>query len=244
MKKLLIGLTILAFLGACSQAPQSSDTSAITMRADAWETAINAGDIDTLVGLYTSDARVMPPNSDTSSGSDAVRTIFGGMIESGVGITTDVLEAGNMGATGYIIGSYAINAGGEVVDTGKYAEIWKRGDDGQWRIASDIWNSNRPMAAASDGPMTHVMITHEVDDADRWLAAWRGEDSRHELFAANGAAHVHTFRSNDNPNLTGLVVAVSDRDALDAMLASEEGMAAAAEDGVRRDTIIVLTEAK
>jgi hypothetical protein len=55
---------------------------------------------------------------------------------------------------------------------------------------------------------------------------------------------VHTFRSADNPNLTGLVVAVTDMDALDAMLTSEEGMAAAAEDGVKRDTMKVLGEAK
>jgi hypothetical protein len=88
------------------------------------------------------------------------------------------------------------------------------------------------------------MITHEVDDAELWLAAWRGEDSRHDLFKANGAKHVHTFRNADNPNLVGLVVAVDDLDALNTMLGSEEGIAAAAADGVRADTITVLTEAK
>jgi hypothetical protein len=93
-------------------------------------------------------------------------------------------------------------------------------------------------------PKTHLMITQEVEDADHWLAAWRGEDSRHTLFTNNGAAHVHTFQSANNPNLTGLVVAVSDMDALRVMLGSEEGLAAAAEDGVKADTLTVLTEAK
>jgi hypothetical protein len=114
-------------------------------------------------------------------------------------------------------------------------------------MTNDIWNSDMPAAPAApmhSPPKTHLMITHEVDDVERWLSAWRGEDSRHDLFKANGAKHVHTFRSADNPSLTGLVVAVEDLDALNAMLGSEEGMAAAAEDGVRQDTLTVLTEAK
>ena len=60
----------------------------------------------------------------------------------------------------------------------------------------------------------------------------------------NGAAHVHAFRSADNPNLTGLVIAVKDMDALSAMLGSDEGQAAAAEDGVRMDTMVMMTEVK
>jgi hypothetical protein len=90
----------------------------------------------------------------------------------------------------------------------------------------------------------HMMIMHEVEDAGRWLAAWRGEDSRHDLFEANGAAHVHTFQSEQNPNLTGLVIAVKDRQALEDMLASDEGREAAAADGVIRDSMSVLMEVR
>jgi len=92
--------------------------------------------------------------------------------------------------------------------------------------------------------MTHLVITHEVEDADRWLAAWQGEDSRHKLFMANGAAHVHTLQDPDNPNITGLIIAVADMDALTAMLESEEGQAAAAEDGVKPETMKMLVQAK
>jgi hypothetical protein len=88
------------------------------------------------------------------------------------------------------------------------------------------------------------MILHEVEDAERWLAAWRGEDSRHDMFRANGAAHVHTFQSADKPNLTGLVIAVSDMEAFQDMLSSDAGRAAAAEDGVIADSMTVLKQAK
>ena len=92
--------------------------------------------------------------------------------------------------------------------------------------------------------MTHLVITHEVEDAERWLAAWQGEDSRHKLFMANGAAHVHTLQDPDNPNMTGLIIAVADMDALTAMLESEEGQAAAAADGVKPETMKMLVQAK
>ena len=92
--------------------------------------------------------------------------------------------------------------------------------------------------------MTHVLITHEVDDAEIWLAAWSGPDSRHKLFKANGARMVHTFQDASNPNLTGLVVAVADMDKFMAMLESDEGKAAAAADGVRMDTMVLLVEKK
>ena len=242
MKQLLTLLALFFMVTACYQAPQSADPSVITSRSDTWDAALNAQDVDALVALYTSDTRLMPPNSEVMSGHDAVRSMFGGMIDAGMSGELTTVEVMVSGDIGYHVGIYELQSGDEVVDTGKFMETWRRDKDGQWRIVNDIWNSDGPMHA--DMPMTHLMIMHEVDDADKWLAAWRGENSRRKLFAENGAAHVHTFRSADNPNLTGLVIAVNDMDALNAMLTSEEGMAAAAEDGVKRDTMTVLGEAK
>jgi len=242
MKRLFTVLPVLLLVAACNQAPQPVDPSVLASRSEAWEAALNAKDIDALVEIYTSDARVMPPNGETSRGHDAVRGIFGGMIEAGLGGELTSVEAMVSGEFGYNVGTYTLRAGDDVVDTGKYIETWRRGDDGQWRMANDIWNSDHAMAAAADRPKTHLMIVHEVDDAEKWKAAWRGGDSRHTLFTENGAKHVHTFQSADKPNLTGLVIAVDDMDALNAMLGSEEGMAAAAEDGVQAATMTVLSE--
>lgn len=242
MNRILAVLPLILMLVGCNQAPQAVDPSVITSRSDAWEAALNAKDIDALVALYTSDARIMPPNGKMSSGSEAVRAQFGAMIDSGIGGELTSVEAMVAGDIGFNVGVYTLQAGGEVVDTGKYMETWRRGDDGQWRIANDIWNSDNAPAPMHHGPKMHVMIMHEVEDAGVWRAAWRGEDSRHRLFADNGAAHVHVLQSADNENLTGLVVAVKDMEAFNAMLGSSEGMAAAAEDGVKADTMRVLVE--
>jgi uncharacterized protein (TIGR02246 family) len=245
MNKLFSLIPLLLAISACGQSAPSTDTAGIEAGSDAWEAALNAKDIDALVDMYASDARLLPPDGAMTVGHDGVRAAFGAMIDAGQSGVTTIVEASVSGDVGYIVGTFTVEAGGEQVGTGKYIETWQRGDDGQWRISNDIFNNDAaPKPKRHKMDMTHLMITHEVDDADHWMAAWTGEDSRHKLFTDNGAARVHTFRSADNPNLVGLMIGVKDMDALNAMLSSDEGQAAAAEDGVRMDTIVTLTESK
>jgi len=242
MKRLITLFLMALAISACSQNAPSTDTAALEARSDAWESALNSKDVDALVNLYTNDARLLPPDGAMTSGQDGVRAAFGGMIDAGIGGETTRVETTVNGNIGYIVGTFTLTAGDELLGTGKYIETWRRGDDGQWLISNDIYNNDSGPKPNMD--MTHIMITHSVDDADRWSAAWSGPDSRKGLFKDNGAAHVHAFRSEDNPNLTGLVIAVEDMDALNEMLMSDDGKAAAAEDGVRMDTTVVMTEVK
>jgi ketosteroid isomerase-like protein len=248
MKKLVTLVPLILVAVGCTQgdAP-ASDPSVITSRSAQWDAALNAKDIDALAALYTDDARMMAPNMEMSTGVEGVRAVIGGMIEAGLSGELTSVETVVYGDIGYNVGTYVLTAGDEQADVGKFIETWVRGDDGAWRISNDIFNSDLP--AASPEPsmpmeMTHVMITHEVEDGGHWLAAWQGEDSRENLFKANGAMHVHALQNADNPNLTGLIIAVSDMDAFAAMLESEEGQAAAAEDGVIWETVTMLTDAE
>ena len=240
MKKLVALLSLLLTLTACGHKSLSTDTAALEARSDAWESALNAKDVDALVDLYTDDARLLPPDGAMTSGREGVRAVFGGMIDAGISGETTRVETTVSGDVAYIVGTFSLTAGDVAVGTGKYIETWRRGNDGLWLIANDIFN-NDPKPKMS---MTHIMITHSVDNSDHWSAAWSGPDSRSNMFKDNGAAHVHAFRSEDNPNLTGLVIAVEDMDALNTMLMSDEGKAAAAEDGVRTDTMVMMTEVK
>jgi ketosteroid isomerase-like protein len=241
MNKLITVIPLFIVLVGCNQAAAPGDPSEITARSAEWDAALNAKDVDAIAALYTDDARVLPPNRPMTVGTDGVRAEFGGMIDAGLSVKLTSIEASVSGGMGHNIGTYALTAGEDVVDVGKFIETWERGDDGAWRISNDIYNSDSPPAGSGN---EHLVIIHEVNDADHWLAAWRGDDSRHQLFEANGAARVHTFTNPDNPHQAGLVISVSDMEALNAMLISDEGMAAADADGVRGDTIRVLTEAE
>lgn len=243
MNKTTAFLLCLLICAGCGPAVTPSDPSEITSRSDAWESALNAKDIDTLVSMYTEDARVMPPNLPLATGQEAVRDAFSGMIAAGFTGTLTSVETQVAGDIGYNVGTFELTTGDGMTTTGKFIETWERGSDGVWRISNDIWNDDGPAAASMD-EKSHLVIVHDVEDFDHWIAAWRGDDSRHGLFEANGAAHVHTLQSMDNPNRIALIVSVTDQDALLAMIESDEGQAAAAEDGVVMDSITMLQEVR
>lgn len=258
MKRLLaiVPLGLALIIASCNQTPPPPNPKIIEDLTTAWQEALNNKDLDTLTMVYTSDARIMPPNGKTVRGVEGVRATFGAIMDAGLTGETVIEQITMQNNVAFKIGTYRILDGDTVVDNGKFIETWLKGDDGKWRIANDIWNSDNP-PAAPEKPMQgkhhmpgkgmghpHVMILHEVEDAEHWLAAWRGDNSRHDLFRANGAAHVHTFQSEDDPNLTGLVIAVKDMQALQDMLSSDEGRAAAAEDGVIAESMSVFMEAR
>lgn len=230
---------LLAASAAC--APQGSQpSSTLEALGEQWEQALNAGDVDGLVALYTEDCRLLPPNGELETGREAVREEFSGMIAAGLGGQLDTIEAVTAADIGYRVGTYTItSADGTVVDRGKFMESW-RNEGGAWKIANDIWNSDMPAAAIG----TTMIVTHQVEDAGRWLAAWQGEPSRRELFAEHGVADARVFQSVNDPNLTAVMVEVTDMDALQAMLSSPEGEAAKAEDGVKSATMRSYLEVK
>ncbi len=236
MKKLSVVALSLIAVAACAP-PAAQDSAEIRALSGEWIAALNAGDVDTLVAMYSQDARVLPPNAELGQGHDAVRASFGGMIDAGLGGTLETLELLAAGDVGYHVGTYTLTAEGAEVDRGKFIEAWRR-IDGEWKITNDIYNSDLP--AAAGGPV--LMATHEVKDAAHWLAAWQGPDSRAADFMANGATGVRVFQSPDDPKQVGLLVEVADLDMLMAWVASEDGSKAKAEDGVVEKTLRILTE--
>lgn len=89
--------------------------------------------------------------------------------------------------------------------------------------------------------MPTVIVFHEVENGEHWANAWKeGAGSRHELF--DGIAKVRTFRDPNNHNMTGALVEVSDMEAFKKLLTSDEGKKAMAEDGLKVETMRVLTE--
>lgn len=240
MKKLsFITLATFAIVGVACAPPTAHESAEIRARADAWETAFQAQDLDGLIALYSDDARVMAPNMPIERGHEAIEAVFGGMFDAGLGGELQSAETMAVGDLGYHIGTFTLEADGTVVDRGKFIEVWRK-VDGQWKISADMFSSDLP-APGGEGGAT-LIGTHEVEDAANWLAAWQGEDSRHGLFAQHGVSSVRVFQSQENPNLTGLVINVADMDAFQEFMESDEVQAAKAADGVKDDTLRILAE--
>ena len=85
--------------------------------------------------------------------------------------------------------------------------------------------------------MPRLIATHEVDDVAHWLTS----PKRQEVFAGV-AENIRTFVNPDDPNSVGLTMDVADMAAFEAVLQSEAGAEAMKYDGVRPETVVVLTE--
>jgi hypothetical protein len=83
--------------------------------------------------------------------------------------------------------------------------------------------------------MTTLMITHDVDDVEHWLAS----PKRDELFGPLGIT-ARTFVDAERSKHTGLVVEVADLDTFQQVLASPEAAEAMKHDGVHADTVHVM----
>ena len=139
-------ISLLATAAAGQTAGTDDATAAIEERNTAFEQAVNSGDSAALADLYTEDAIILPPDAAQAQGRDAIAGFWGGAKEQGLkdlDLTTVELEA--MDDTAVETGTFTATApaaegGGEAEISGKYLVVWKRGDDGTWRLHRDIWN--------------------------------------------------------------------------------------------------------
>jgi len=85
--------------------------------------------------------------------------------------------------------------------------------------------------------MPTLIVFHEVDDVDHWLAS----PKRDEFFGPRGWA-VRTFTDPGGSNRTGLIVEVPDLASWEEALQTPEAAEAMKHDGVRPETVVGLVE--
>ena len=86
--------------------------------------------------------------------------------------------------------------------------------------------------------MATYVITHEVDDAERWL----NSPKREELFGPMGIT-IRKFRDPEGSNKTALIAEIPDMEAFQDVMKSEAAADAEKYDGVHPETLLVLSEA-
>jgi ketosteroid isomerase-like protein len=151
-----LSLTI-ALIGFAWKSFASDDAVALAAihAADArWEKAYNAGDLDTVVGLYDENAVIFPPGAAPVHGRAAIRAFFvkdnAEFQKAGGIIVLDTKPAGGVsGDQGWSSGAYVVRLkSGQIVDKGWYFSV-SRKVAGKWLYIRDAWNSDTPQASAS-----------------------------------------------------------------------------------------------
>lgn len=101
------------------------------------------GDASGMAGLYTADAVLLPSQSDSVTGTEAIAAFWQGAFDAGLkGAKLTTVEVEAFGDTANELGTYELyDADGNTADHGKYVVIWKHRDGG-WKLHWDIFNTS------------------------------------------------------------------------------------------------------
>ena len=86
--------------------------------------------------------------------------------------------------------------------------------------------------------MPTIFGYHDVKDTDHWLAS----PKREEFFGPLGVTNIRTFVDPTNPTRVGVLMDVSDMDAVQAALPTQAGADAMEHDGVVAESLVILVE--
>lgn len=156
--------SLLCFVAVAACAPQSgpsqeeieADIAAVRAVQAQEVAAINSGQGD--LSYLAADAVMMPPNEPAQSGTTAINAWFKDLLSQftvSVNYTSsDVTVSGDWAIERYT-GTAVLTpvAGGEPMEeTLKGIHVYRRGDDGAWKMVYDIWNSDEPLPGMEMSP--------------------------------------------------------------------------------------------
>lgn len=151
-----VGLIVVFAAFACRPANRT-DAAAVRHVIDSLNTKIeawyDAGQADSIVAVFGQDAIQMPPNMPPVVGRDSVRAFWTNNLKTGkwdFDLTTDEVVVTDSLAVerGHYVLKVVAGPGAQYPsfeDQGNYLVLWRREDDGNWRIVWDAPVSTTPM---------------------------------------------------------------------------------------------------
>ena len=117
---------------------------AIEDKNAAFKNAYEQGDATSCVEVFVEDVIMMPPNQPMVRGKKAYKELVQGWIDNiGGTISNPMMEYGVEGDLAFQVATYAFKDT-ETPDQGKYVEIFRRQQDGSWKVILTIYNSDKP----------------------------------------------------------------------------------------------------
>ena len=156
---LLGGLALIGMQTACQvlqqqQTDVKSEENAVRQADLDWSKAAASKDIDKVVSYYAEDGAIYPPNSPLAAGRPAIKVTWIGMVNLPGFMVTWVpsrVEVARSADLAWSTGTYTMTSsvpGSAATDHGKYVAVWKKQQDGSWKVEADIFNSDLPASGA------------------------------------------------------------------------------------------------
>ena len=115
----------------------------------------NKGDVEGLLTIMTENAVIMPPNEPKISGKEAIGSWTKSFFDpfENYHLSCSLEEVQVAGTWAFILGHFTLTltpkGGGEVIDeTSKFIDILEQQPNGDWKLAREIFNSDKPLSDA------------------------------------------------------------------------------------------------
>lgn len=137
-----------------SAQPMSRAESALRKISQDWAFACNTKHLDDMVSLYANDAMVVRSNVAPVRGTAAIRELFFGALDAGLGeLEFEPLRVELFGDVGYEMGRCKMlvpgSSGKRREERGKYLMISHK-QEGEWKVIADSWSSDLSLSSAAD----------------------------------------------------------------------------------------------
>jgi uncharacterized protein (TIGR02246 family) len=108
--------------------------------------AFSRGDAAAIAALYTEDAKLLPPDNQMMSGTEAIKAFWEGAMSMGIKeVMLDTIDVEARDDLAYEVGKATLtiqpSGAQSMTVTAKYLVVWKN-QAGDWKLHVDIWNAN------------------------------------------------------------------------------------------------------
>jgi ketosteroid isomerase-like protein len=127
-------------LSACAGMP--GDPQGVHRGMERFATAFNQQDAAGVADVFEADAKLLPEGRPMLTGTDGIRAFWKGGFDAGLShISKTPVEIIVSGDLAVETSHYVVTFKGQQI-SGKDTLVWRRGSSGDWKIVSDIWNSD------------------------------------------------------------------------------------------------------
>lgn len=145
LAKWLTAATVVVALAACGE-QSAVDANSVVETANAnWNAAFNAKDIEALTGIYADEATLSAGDGKILAGHDQIAGLFQSFFDNGLHnhqITTVASYAseGQISQLANWSADVENEAGETITYQGVLMTVLQQDADGEWQVASHIWN--------------------------------------------------------------------------------------------------------
>jgi len=148
----VLGIVLLAGIGAsfAQKSNGSADEQAIRKLDKEWSAAAQSKDVSKTVSYYAEDASAFPFNAPIATGKEQIQKVWTGLMAMpgfSLSFAPTKIEAAKSGDLAYDVGTFELKfndaSGNPTTEVGKYVVVWKKQPDKRWKVAADIFNTDK-----------------------------------------------------------------------------------------------------